>query len=183
MSRRSHVVHPGGFVRAEQNAAFEMGRLLCQVSKSSLSMNLPEREGRKDVALWAKREVGLTYSHTARLMDVWRVKGCLAPVLNEPTAYSQLLPLRPLLKHGKEGRDLINRIWERASAESNRKEGPSHSFVTTIAKQEAPEIIGKKREPKSRSKQKAYAAIGRLAEQYDAAALRAALTEYLKELA
>lgn len=167
--------------RAEQNAGFEMGRLLCEVTDTTwLRVNLPLREERHDVTVWAKREVGLTYTRTLQLIDAWRVKSALDARLTQPTNVNQLLPLRPLLKHGREGRDLINTIWERACEESNRKEGPSRSHVAKIAKKEAPDLIGTKQQPRSKSKQKALAAINQLATKYDKAALIAALNEYLK---
>lgn len=169
--------------RAEQNAQFEMGRLLCEVAGSSLSALLPMREGRKDVALWAKREVGLSYSRTAELMDAWRIKERLVPGLNEPTSEAQLRPLRPLLKHGTRGKALINLIWEKACEQSNRPEGPSRSLVAKIAREEAPDIIGKKKRKRSRSKREALDAIRHLEERYEPAALKAALAEYLKGLA
>lgn len=169
--------------RAEQNAQFEMGRLLCEVAGSSLSALLPMREGRKDVALWAKREVGLSYSRTAELMDAWRVKQRLVPGLNHPASEAQTRPLRPLLKHGKQGTELINRIWEQASEQSDRPEGPSRALVARIARQEAPDIVGKKKPKRSRSKREALDAIRHLEQRYEPAALKAALTEYLKGLA
>ena len=168
--------------RAEQNAGFEMGRLLCRVAGSSLSASLPEREGRKDIAFWAKREVGLSYRTTARFMDVWRIKETFPTGGQDPSTTSQLDPLRPLLKHGREGRELLNIIWERACAESGRPEGPSRRLIAKVAKEEAPEIIGRKRPPKSRSKQKARTAIENLAAKFEKSTLRSALMEYLEEL-
>lgn len=169
--------------RAEQNAGFEMGRLLCKVAGTTwLRVNLPLREDRADIALWAKREVRLTYVQTARLMDVWHVREALSPGINEPSTIAQFDPLRPFLKHGKRGRDLINEIWEQASKESDRKDGPSRSHVAKVAKRLAPDIVGKKQPPKSRSKQKALAAITHLADKYEKSALIAALNEYLKEM-
>ena len=129
--------------RAEQSAQFEMGRLLCEVVDTTmLRINLPLREERHDVALWAKREVGLSYSRSRELIDAWRVKEAFSTGTNEPATTSQVLPLRSLLKHGNEGKRLINEIWQQASEKSNRQEGPSRSVVAKIAKEVAPEVIG-----------------------------------------
>ena len=169
--------------RAEQNAQFEMGRLLCEVADTTmLRINLPLREDRHDVALWAKREVGLSYSRTRELIDAHRVKSALVPGLNEPASEAQVRPLRPLLKHGNEGKRLINEIWQQASEKSNRQEGPSRSVVAKVAKEVAPEMIGiRHQKPKSRSRKEARDALSKLESRFERAALIAAIKAYLGE--
>jgi len=169
--------------RAEQNAQFEMGRLLCQVVDTTmLRINLPLREERHDVALWAKREVGLSYGRTAQLLDAWRAKAALHPGVNEPLNEAQVRPLVPLLKHGAEGKRLINEIWQEASEKSQRQEGPSRALVAKVAKEKAPEIIGvRHQKPRSRSRKEAREALAHLEGRFERGALLAAMRAYLKE--
>lgn len=171
--------------RAEQNAQFEMGRLLCRVVDTTmLRINLPLREERHDVALWAKREAGLSNERTAQLMDAHRIKASLSSNqgLNEPANESQVRPLRPLLKHGSEGKRLINEIWQEASEKSSRQEGPSRALVAKVAKEKAPDIIGvRHQKPRSRSRKEAREAIAQLESRFERSALLGALRAYLKE--
>jgi hypothetical protein len=169
--------------RAEQNAQFEIGRLLCLVADTTmLRIHLPLREERHDVALWAKRETGLSYGQSRRLSETWRVRAALSPGTNEPSTVAQLDPLRPLLKHGVEGKRLINEIWQEASEASNRQEGPSRSLVAKVARDKAPDIIGTRHQkPRSRSRKEARDALAKLEGRFERGALLAAIRAYLKE--
>lgn len=171
--------------QAREQNAFDMGKLLCEVAGGVLRMNLPIHENRRDIALWAKKEVGLSYVRTGQLMDAWKVKVILElnARLNPPMTEYQVRPLTPLLAHENAGKKLIQKIWERAVEEmKNKKNGPTRSEVSKIAKEEAPGIIGAKKKSQSTSKNEALEQIKRLAGKYRHSSFVEAIKEYLKEI-